>query len=554
MKNRILSLALSTAMAFTPAAAALAEGNYAAGDMTKTVVAESYTNGNQIEMTAKFNLELDESLNSERAAALASLAEKTELRMSFYDDFGTSRIRAEVVTDNVPLFKADALLYENGSAQIMTNLTGKLVLALPEGTITPEGLNFDAMEDGESDVPFEELPAFERLRLTTLDAGVVLLSHLLGWTSSTQMETGDLYTFDDTYLEATETRDAVAQRMVGKIAAWSFNELAWYIAATFSDQQGEFQQALADSLAELGVTRYQVRQVVDHLLTEETIDPALDYVQPSGAVKDDGALCTYDDVSYFFKKLFKSTEKILDESTENTLSLIVSYDDFGQTVGIDAVLPQYTQSLPYSGTYSSSVKTDDNFQTRRIAHGEFQLRNDRQLVGDMTIKNGEDVDGVNESFLVGTLDLLNQKDQTSVGFGVDTALNYAALEPDEENREVEQFDGKAALSLRKDSVGMDLIALDISGKTAAGEEDFVIQAKPSVNLANVVSLNADVEVTQGEYDEAAFAGGQAIDLTNLSEKELERVKREVLAQGAKLSVKLATHPKVLADVMTLISK
>lgn len=553
MKKRILSLALSAAIAFTPAAM-LAEGNYAAGDMTKTVVTESYANGNQIEMTAKFDLKMDENVQSDRAAALASLVNKTELKMSFYDDFGTARVRAEVVTDNVPLFKADALLYADGSAQIMTNLTGKLVLALPAGTMTMEGLNFEALEDGETEVPFEELPAFERLRLTSLDVGVVLLSHLLGWTSSTQMETGDLYTFDDTYLEATETRDAVAQRMVGKIAAWSFNELAWYIAATFSDQQGEFQQALADSLAALGVTRYQVRQVVDQLLTEETIDPALDFVQPSGSIEDDGALCTYDDVSYFFKKLFKSTEKILDESTDNTLSLIVSYDDYGQTVGIDAVLPQYTESLPYSGTYSSSVKTDDNFQTRRTAHGEFQGRDDRYLVGDMTIQNGEDVDGVKESFLIGTLDLLNKKDQTSVGFGVNTALNYAVLEPDEKEREVEQFDGRAALSLRKDSVGMDVIALDISGKTAVGEEGFVIQANPSASIADMAYLNAEVEVKQSEYDEVAFAGGQAIDLLNLNEEELDRVKKEVVAQSAKLSVSLVTHPKVIADLMTLIAK
>ncbi len=554
MKNRILSLALSAAMAFTPAAAALAESNYAAGDMTKTVLAESYEGGNQINVTSKFSVDLDETVESDRVAALASLIEKSELRMSFYDDFGTSRIHAEVVTDNVPLFKADALLYENGSAHIMTNLTGKMVLALPEGTITPEGLNFKTLEAGGEDVPFEELPAFERLRLTTLDVGVTLLSHLLGWTSSTQMETGDLYTFDDTYLEATETRDAVAQRMVGKIAAWSFNELAWYIAATFSDQQGEFQQALADSLAELGVTRYQVRQVVDKLLTEETIDPALDFVQPSGSIADDGALCTYDDVSYFFKKLFKSTEKILDESTDNTLSLIVSYDDFGQTVGIDAVLPQYTESLPYSGTYTSSVKTDEYFQTHRIAHGEFQGRNDRYLVGDMTMQKGEDVDGVKDSFIIGSLDLLNQKDNTSVGIGVDAALNYAALEPDEEGRDVEQFDGKAALSVRENGVGMNLIALDVSGKTAAGAEDFVLQATPSVNLAGLASLAADIQITQSEYEEIEFAGGQAVDLTALDEKQLERVKKEVVAEAAKISLSLMTHPKVLSDLMTLVSK
>ena len=109
------------------------------------------------------------------------------------------------------------------------------------------------------------------------------------------------------YLDATETRDAVAQRMVGTIDADKFNTLFWNISATICETQGKFQQALADVLAENGVTRYQARQVIDSIFKDEKIDPAVDYVQPSHAVADDGALCTYNDVSYFFKKLVKYT-------------------------------------------------------------------------------------------------------------------------------------------------------------------------------------------------------------------------------------------------------
>ena len=133
--------------------------------------------------------------------------EATELHMSFYDDFGTARIHAEIETDGLTIFSADALVYANGSVQMMTNLTGKLVLALPEGESwlrrTLRGC----------------FPVCRARALTTRiltitrrwsacaspppTMGVLMLSHLLGWVFGTQMDTGELYVFDDTYLDAT---------------------------------------------------------------------------------------------------------------------------------------------------------------------------------------------------------------------------------------------------------------------------------------------------------------------------------------------------------------
>ena len=273
LKNKVLAFGLSAAMLLSPAAS-LAESSYTAGELTTTAISDSYVAGNQLNLSASLQLELgdiakqlgDASLEKKLNAAV-SLLNKTEVRMSFYDDFGTARVHAEFETDGVTLLTADALIYADGSVQIMTNLTGKLVLALPEGTLAASAMSFDGLLAGvpgktAEDPDFDSYPAMERLRITTSDVSVLLLSHLLGWVSGMQMETGNLYVFDDTYLDETETRDAVAQRMVGTIDANRFNRLFWNISASICDTQGKFQQAIADVLAENGVTRYQARQVI----------------------------------------------------------------------------------------------------------------------------------------------------------------------------------------------------------------------------------------------------------------------------------------------------
>ena len=41
------------------------------------------------------------------------------------------------------LLSGDALVYADGSVQIMTNLTGKLVLALPQGALSASSVGVD---------------------------------------------------------------------------------------------------------------------------------------------------------------------------------------------------------------------------------------------------------------------------------------------------------------------------------------------------------------------------------------------------------------------------
>ena len=563
LKNKVLAFGLSAAMLLSPAAS-LAESSYTAGELTTTAISDSYVAGNQLNLSTSLQLELgdiakqlgDASLEKKLNAAV-SLLNKTEVRMSFYDDFGTARVHAEFETDGVTLLTADALIYADGSVQIMTNLTGKLVLALPEGTLAASAMSFDGLLAGvpgktAEDPDFDSYPAMERLRITTSDVSVLLLSHLLGWVSGMQMETGNLYVFDDTYLDETETRDAVAQRMVGTIDANRFNRLFWNISASICDTQGKFQQAIADVLAENGVTRYQARQVIDSIFTDEEIDPALDFVQPSRSIPDDGALCTYNDVSYFFKKLVKYTHKIWDNTTGNLLKMIVSYDDYGETVGFDAELPIFTILLPDEGAFTYSVKHDENEQPTITSHGELQLLNDKRLIGDVIAKNGLDVSGIKDSSLNGYLDLKDTLADTTMGLGVSSASHFV-VDQDDSGADVETFTGSCALIYRDNGEDSGSFVAAIDGSTTTDGDTFATQADASLALTDVFKLGMNVTLEQADYEEIEFAGGQAIDLTQLTDAQIEQIRSEVTKQGAKLSASLVLHPSVLADLLTIVS-
>ncbi|MDO5378630.1 MAG: hypothetical protein Q4G52_09880 [Clostridia bacterium] len=556
--NRAVSALLSAAMLLTPVAAA-AEGDlgFSAGDLTNTAIAESYAGGNQLNVSAAFMLDAADSISSERLRAVASLLEKSTLEMSFYDDFGTARVRAKLTTDGAELVSADALIYENGSIQLMTSLTGKYVLTLPEGTYVDGKLNLpgsDELDLLDIESPeFAEAPAFDRLRVTSNYMVSSLLNLLLGWVSSTQRDTEELYLFDDTPLEATETRDAVEQRMLGKIRTCDFTAFLWNVVSSVRDDQGEFLQAVADSLAEMGVTRYQARQVIDSLLTDETINPATDFVQLSHTIKDDGTLCQLDDVQYFMRKLEKSVDKIWTESTDNTMTMDVSYDENGSMVGFDATVPQISTLWPFEGGFTYSLKHDEYGQSTHTAHGELQVYGDRRLIGDLSAVEGEDVDGVNASTLSGWFDVENTKNGASEGIGLDGVMTYE-IGTGDAGEETEHFEGSILWSKRTDGEGEDLVVATVSGMTALGEDSLVIGARAALELMDLVSLNADVSLEQAEYDDEAFAGGQAIDLTNFTQDELDAVTGEIIGRVTELSLSLMTHPSVLSDITTIIGQ
>ena len=571
MMQRVLAMLLSVAMMAAPTLSfAEDEWRIPAGEITTTAISDDYVGGEQINLSAALKADLqgiavpaalalgkEEQALAAKLEAVQALIEKCTVEMSFYDDFGTARIHGDLLCDGVSVISGTAMIFEDGSVQLMTSLTGPLVLTMPVGTVTePEAFDvFSLMygeygQDKDYEGAFEDLPASDRLSIAGTDLVIMVFRHLLGWVSATQMETGELYVFDDTYLEPTETRDGVAQRMIGTIKTEDFIHLLWNVVYTIRDDYGLFQQALADVLAENGVTRTQVRKVADTLLTKEVMDPAVDWVQSSASIPDDGALCRMDDIQYFFKKLAKSVDGLWHETVPGNMSMIVSYDDYGEMVGFDAVVPKITESWPFEGDFEYSIKTDDNWQRLHKSHGELQVYGNNRVVGDLGIQFGEDVDGKNVSYFAGQLDVVNQDDQSSVGFGTYNSMTFTANE-DEAGNQGEIFDLGAALHARVNGEDVPLVSAALTGETKTGDEGFAITAN-AVFDASLASLSADLIVARAEYEEIEFTGGEAIDLTALDEAQVEKIKNQVVNNAASMALSLAMRPAVMSSLMKLV--
>ena len=569
LKQRMIAFLTAAVMLITPAASLAEEWAAPAGEVTMTAISDSYIGGEQINLSAA--LGLDTALDSEalgamlgmdaetagkKLEAITSLLEKCTLEMSFYDDFGTARIHGSLMLDGVSLISGTALVFEDGSMQMMTSLTGKMVLTMPAGTFSErEQIDIFSLMygdvGGEEEVAAEDMTALDRLKNASSDLLVTVLSHLLGWVSGIQMETGELYTFDDTYLEPTDVRDGVAQRMIGKIYSGHFIGLFWQTIVTIRDDCGAFQQALADYLAELGVTRYQVRQVIDGMFPDQKMDPAVDWVQPSASIPDDGALCTMDDIAYSVKKLAKWIDDIWYEAIETDLSMIVSYDDYGAMVGFDAMVPKFVETLPYEGSFTYSIKTDDFWQRKHTSHGEMQVFDGNRIVGDMSIQFGEDVDGVNANHFIGSVDVVNKEAGTSMGVGVDSKMDFTAVDAEDGSRG-ETFEGRAALQIREGGEAVSILNADVIGETTTGEHGFAVTAAAGLDLAGMAKLTANVNLERAEYEDIEFAGGEAVDLTALDDDQLDKIKNVVVGNATGMALSLAMRPGVLSDVMALI--
>ena len=184
------------------------------------------------------------------------------------------------------------------------------------------------------------------------------------------------------------------------------------------------------------------------------------------------------------------------------------------------------------------------------SHGELQIFNNNRVIGDLDIKFGQDVLGVNENYFVGHMDIVNQNDQTSVGFGIDAGMDYN-VKVEVPGQESESFEGGVVLNARINGEDVPVVSATMSGLTTVDQVGFGTAATAALGVADLAMLVADVTVEQGEYEEINFAGGRAISLDKLNENSIEAIKTEVKTQAAKIGVKLITKPDVLSSLMTI---
>ena len=259
----------------------------------------------------------------------------------------------------------------------------------------------------------------------------------------------------------------------------------------------------------------------------------------------------YDDLRYLLCKLdlclFGAWAG--DEIMDTTSSMIVSYDDFGAMVGFDAELAKFSKAYPYEGNFTYSIKTDDDWQRMHSAHGEMQVTDSQRVLGDLDMKLGEDVDGVKASHLRGQMDLVDQKDGSVIGFGLDTALEFA-LTPEGDG---ENIQGNADVMLNINGEGTMLVDTDLSAAAKATELGLALTGTLDVRVQDMPKTTITVGIDCVEYDEAPYQGGQALDLTGeISDAQLEEIKNTVTAKAAALALKFALKPTVTGNALKLM--
>ncbi|MBR1709283.1 MAG: hypothetical protein IJ719_10705 [Clostridia bacterium] len=551
--KKALALMMAAMMALIPVLAG-ASGSYAAGDLTATAILDGLEAGNQI----WFHLGIKDGEIAEQSPetmdALNTLLAMFSLDGKAYMTFGETVISGTAKLDETELLQFILSVSEDGTARLSTSLTDDSVFLL--GSINAMGgfdLNKIIYSVGENDYSgeFKSLPAWDRLRISSVDMLTLFIFSVLSWTSGNQIDMDNqFYVFDnDTFFEATDTRDEVASRMIGTITADQFCALFWDYASLVDSDAGYFQRALADYLAEQGVTRLQFRAVVDALFPNIQIDPETDYVEPTHIIPDDGALCQYNDVSYLFKKLVRFTDLMWEESTDETLSLIVSFNDYNETVGFDAVLPKFTTVLPYEGSFTYSKHTDEDWQVLNSAHGELQISDKERVIGDYAHLNGEDVDGYNGNTFDADLSVVNQESGKRNGFAINGEWSYEV--DNTAQYYTESLAGSGKLTLHLDGNDIIPVSAKMTGLTDTAGNAFALNADASVSLMETATFNLNIEMGQEMVTEITLPQGEEYDVTAMDQESIDALQAKITNNATAVLAKLITNQKVMQALNAL---
>ena len=103
-----------------------------------------------------------------------------------------------------------------------------------------------------------------------------------------------------------------------------------------------------------------------------------------------------------------------------------------------------------------------------------------------------------------------------------------------------------------DGEGFDVLSGSVTGETKTQDNAFTISADAGVSLAGMVDLTAHLTAENVEAEDVSFSGGEAVDLSDPTEEQIQRVKDEIVGQAASLTISLATQFDVIGDLMTLI--
>lgn len=501
--RRLAALALTLVIALCPCLAQASD--FTPGDMLPVLLQENIAAGREITATLGFDVE-KLALDGLNAEALGALLRAAEVEVRYYDDFGTACVNLSLCMSEQEIASVNARIEADGTITLTTSL-------VPDQTIVVPG-EWLARELGT-----EEGPAMQALRDYLPIVYITYFYRVGGWVSNTQAAREDLYVTVHEEAPATEARDEVSQAMHYRVYNEDLLTLLESITFYFRDTDEEFKQYIADALAELGVTRGQLRELVDTLFTRENLNGPEHWVTRTEYLKEEELddPVTFNDVYYLATHLAFSVKTCQEEMIDDVTDFVVSKGTDYEIVGFDGTMPQMWKDFPFeNGSFVYNRKTIENEGVHHTAQGHMDLIQSGYAVnGELDFywadKNPDD--------FTNTFDIGMDFVRASDSFGFDANVNDRLyMEGDTDRREV-----SAALYLYKDSTAYTLNSDVISATQEIGEGDFAHEASLYVTLEGLADASVSMKMVSGEYEEVVMPDA-TVNLETAGQEEIDALK------------------------------
>ncbi|MCL2544393.1 MAG: hypothetical protein FWE77_00590 [Clostridia bacterium] len=466
-----MTLVLASMLALTPlmTATALAEPDFDPGTLYATLLDEAFAGGRLVQGAVTLRVNdfalLEEAAGKETADAVAELIGGLELRFFGVDDYDQRLYALDflVAGEAVASFRARE---DAQSLRLTSNLLPGITLSMPAGLLGGQSL----MEN-------------EDILLLVSAAYLLYFGRIAVWVSETEDETRDLYVHEFVEdSEDTDLRDAYDRIQRSRVRSVHFKPLLRDLADTFY-ADNDSQQAVANLLEPLGVTRADVRRWADEL-------PLI--IAHQLAVTDAAT-----DFAFY-------------------------YDGDGTVVGFEGAMPRLLEPFFFDHgtlTYSRKTGMDD---VRHTAGGDIQLGGGRALTGDLHITYGEIIDDT-------------RRDEMALG------LSYSDPAQGGEFRLLiarqDLYWAQENLDTRDTRLTIDALLVENGGEegrrveiTAHGETkqvgglDFAHSTAVEMDFGGEMSLTMRYDIASAEYAPTEWIDvGEVYDLVNLTEEQTRDV-------------------------------
>lgn len=479
---------------FAAPALGVAEVDYDAGTLLPTLKQEAYVGGREIVETVTLRVSQVTGMEPDLLAALQEAVEMLEIRISSVDDMDAKLYAVKILMAGEPLLDATVRWNEERIYITSSQLPGKTVTV--------------SMAEAAKHFPVHPLltgkwGADEDMALLE-NQYIDYFAAVGGWVSNVQSEHEDLYAYEFTEMDETESRDASTTQMYSTVRSDELKKLIRDLANLFFEDENA-QQAFANILAPYGATQASVRHFADQL--------------PLVISHELGA-------------------------TRNSTEFTVFYDDNMDIVGFDGTMPaMYTKFFFDYGALQYSRKTLDE-GVRHDVKGTMEFAGGATFTGESRQNVGDLMDDQQKTEQDIAIDYQDPANKAGLQYTIHTQEVYTAQEG------LEVYEGKGNGEITRTQEGTSKktnTEMTLHGETKpVGDWDFAHTKTIQTEVEGQATYEFTYTMISQEYVPADLSGNVAYDLETLTEEqraELENSLQTALMQAyfqllAKLPSKL----------------